>query len=52
MKIRPMGAEFSHPERRTDGQTDRHDQANITSGIVLQLVIKYDLMGCTKFRTI
>jgi hypothetical protein len=27
-KILPVGAEFSRVERRTDGVTDRHDEAN------------------------
>jgi hypothetical protein len=28
MKIRPVGAELFHADRRTDGRTDRHDEAN------------------------
>jgi len=28
MKIRSVGAEFFHAERRTDGQTDEHDEAS------------------------
>jgi hypothetical protein len=28
MKIRPMGAEFFHADRRTEGRTDGHDEAN------------------------
>ena len=28
MKIRPVGAELSHAERRTDGRKDRHNEAN------------------------
>jgi len=28
MKIRPMGAELFHVDRQTDGQMDRHDEAN------------------------
>ena len=28
MKIRPMGAELFHADRRTDSYTDRHDEAN------------------------
>jgi hypothetical protein len=28
MKIRPVGAELYHADRRTDGQEDRHDEAN------------------------
>ena len=28
MKIGPEGAELSHVDDRTDGQTDRHDEAN------------------------
>jgi hypothetical protein len=27
MKIRQVGAELCHAERRTDGWTDRHDEA-------------------------
>jgi hypothetical protein len=27
MKIRPVGAKLFHADRRTDGQTDRHDEA-------------------------
>ena len=30
MKIRPLGAELFHAQRRVDGGTDRHDEANIT----------------------
>jgi hypothetical protein len=29
MKIRPGGAELFHPDRRSDGQADRYDEANI-----------------------
>jgi hypothetical protein len=29
MKIRSVGAELFHEDKRTDGQTDRHDEANI-----------------------
>ena len=29
MKIRPVGAELFHVERKMDGRTDRHDEANI-----------------------
>ena len=28
MKIRPVGAELIHADGRTDGQMDRHDEAN------------------------
>ena len=28
MNIRPVGAELYHTDGRTDGQTDRHDDAN------------------------
>jgi len=28
MKICPVGAELFHADRRTDGRTDRHDEAN------------------------
>jgi len=28
MIIRPVGAELFHADRRTDGQTGRHDEAN------------------------
>jgi len=28
MTVRLVGAELFHAERRTDGQTDRHDEAN------------------------
>jgi len=28
MKIRPVGAQLFHADRCTDGQTDRHDEAN------------------------
>jgi hypothetical protein len=28
MKIRLVGGEFFHADRRTDGRTDRHDEAN------------------------
>ena len=28
MKIRPVEAELFHVDRRTGGQTDRHDEAN------------------------
>ena len=28
IKIRPVGAELSHADRRTVGRTDRHDEAN------------------------
>jgi hypothetical protein len=28
MKIRLLGAELFHADRRTDGRTDRHDEAN------------------------
>jgi len=28
MKISPEGAELFHAERRMDGRTDRHDEAN------------------------
>jgi len=28
MKIRPVGIELFHANGRTDGQTDRHDDAN------------------------
>jgi len=28
MKFRPMGAELFHGDTETDGQTDRHDEAN------------------------
>jgi len=28
MKIRPLGAELFQADGRTDGQTDRHDEAN------------------------
>jgi hypothetical protein len=28
MKIHQMGAELFHAEVRTEGQTDRHDEAN------------------------
>jgi hypothetical protein len=28
MKIRPVGTELFRVDRRTDGQTDRHDEAN------------------------
>jgi hypothetical protein len=28
MKIRPVGAELFHADRRTDGRADRHDEAN------------------------
>jgi hypothetical protein len=28
MKFRPLGAELFHADGRTDGQTDRHDEAN------------------------
>jgi len=28
MKLRPVAAELFQPEGRTDGQTDRHDEAN------------------------
>jgi len=28
MKIRPVEAELFHVDRRTDGRTDRHDEAN------------------------
>ena len=28
MKIRPVGAKVFHVEGWTDGQTDRHDEAN------------------------
>jgi len=28
MKVRPMGAELFHAGERTDGQTDRHVEAN------------------------
>jgi hypothetical protein len=31
MKVRSVGAELFHPERRLDGQTDRHDEANIAA---------------------
>jgi hypothetical protein len=27
MKIRPVGAEFFHADRRRDRQTDRHEKA-------------------------
>jgi len=29
MKIRPMGAELFHADRRTDGRTNRHDEPNV-----------------------
>jgi hypothetical protein len=29
MKIRPVGAELFHADRRIDGQMDRHDETNI-----------------------
>jgi len=29
MKIRPMGAELFHADRRTDGRTDTHDEATV-----------------------
>jgi len=28
IKIRPVGAELFHVDGRTDGRTDRHDEAN------------------------
>jgi hypothetical protein len=28
MKIRPVGAEMFHADRRAEGRTDRHDEAN------------------------
>ena len=28
MTIRRVGAELFHPDRRVDGRTDRHDEAN------------------------
>jgi len=28
MTIRPVGAELFYEDKRTDGQTDRHDEAN------------------------
>jgi hypothetical protein len=28
MKSRPLGAELFHVDGRTDGQTDRHNEAN------------------------
>jgi len=28
MKIAPAGAKLFHADRRTDGRTDRHDEAN------------------------
>jgi hypothetical protein len=34
MKIRPVGAELSHADGRTDGETDRHKQADMTKLIV------------------
>ena len=30
MKIHPVGAEFFHVDRWTDGQTDERDKTNIT----------------------
>jgi len=31
MKIRSVGAELFHADRRTDARADRHDEANIRS---------------------
>jgi hypothetical protein len=28
MKIRPLGSELFHADGQTEGQTDRHDEAN------------------------
>jgi len=54
MRIRPVGAELSHADGRTDGrrerQTDRHDEANSRFSQFLQTSLKTSIIFAGLFR--
>ena len=50
MKILSVGAELFHEERRTDSQTDRHDEANGRFSQFCERAYKLLYLGKRRFK--
>jgi hypothetical protein len=52
MKIRPVGAELFHTDRQTDGQMERHDEANSRFSKFCASAYKRSVYNCCAENTV